>query len=197
MILAALMLFCSLGCSWVGGDDRSSTDATVDTTFSEGLVDTGSADCDPADFEQATVEKVVDGDTLKLRLSDGSTQRVRLVGIDAPESVAEDESRNCEEGVEASDYMKSLVGPGDVVYLQTTESDQDKYGRLLRYVWLTRPTDATDPDEVATEMLDGIMVYQGYACSKRYRPDTAYNALFDEFMDDAADNERGVYEYWL
>ena len=54
------------------------------------------------------VVRVVDGDTVILNI-DGQRTRVRLIGIDTPESVAEDKSRNVKEGKIASEYTKNLL----------------------------------------------------------------------------------------
>ena len=155
-----------------------------------------SASIDGSELEAVTVVKVVDGDTLRIRHEDGTTEKVRLVGIDAPESVAEDESRNCEEGYEASDHMKTLVSAGDTVYLQKDTSDTDKYGRLLRYVWTTVPTGSVTEDVMVSDMLNARMVYDGYAKAKVYGQDDLYADELKACMEDAASNERGVYYYW-
>lgn len=130
------------------------------------------------ELQQATVERVVDGDTIIVDL-DGVEQRVRLIGIDTPESVHPDESRNSEAGDVASDHTKSIVKQGETVYLQKDVSDTDKYDRLLRYVWLEKPTDSNDESEIKTKMLNAILVVEGYAEPKEYEPDTAYADVFE------------------
>ncbi|MCL2529110.1 MAG: thermonuclease family protein [Coriobacteriia bacterium] len=137
-----------------------------------------SGDADNQEFQPAQVVRVVDGDTLIVRTG-GVEERLRLIGIDAPESVHPDESRNTEEGVAASNFVKSIVQPGQTVYLQMDISNRDKYDRLLRYVWLEVPDDPWDINEVRTKMLNGILVDKGHADPKRYEPDTAYNNIFD------------------
>lgn len=130
------------------------------------------------ELQQATVERVVDGDTIIVDL-DGVEQRVRLIGIDTPESVHPDESRNSEAGDVASDYTKSIVKQGETVYLQKDVSDTDKYDRLLRYVWLEKPTDTNNESEIKTKMLNAILISEGYAEPKEYEPDTAYADTFE------------------
>lgn len=131
-----------------------------------------------------TNSNVVDGDTIIVELG-GVEQRVRLIGVDTPESVHPDESRNTEAGNVASDYTKSIVKSEDTVYLQKDVSDTDKYDRLLRYVWLEKPTDVNDESEVKTKMLNAILVAGGYAEPKEYEPDTAYADVFER-LDKAA-----------
>ncbi|MGB9688782.1 thermonuclease family protein [Thermogutta sp.] len=77
------------------------------------------------------VEHVVDGDTL--RLTNGET--VRLIGVDAPESV-KPHSPVEPFGPEAADYLATLVRQaGNQVRLEFDGPRRDKYGRLLAYVW--------------------------------------------------------------
>lgn len=79
----------------------------------------------PQSLEQATLEKVIDGDTIDV-LIDGQLQQVRYYGIDAPE-----ESEKCYE--EATERNRELVGT--TVRLEADAHDEDKDGRLLRYVF--------------------------------------------------------------
>ena len=96
--------------------------------------------------EQARVQRVVDGDTLKVRLADGRKQRVRLVGIDTPETKRPDTPVQCG-GPQASALMRRLVldprGRGVAVILvrDQTQDAEDRYGRRLAYVDLTSGRD--------------------------------------------------------
>jgi micrococcal nuclease len=88
------------------------------------------------------------------------------------------------------------VRDGDVIWLQREVSDTDEYGRILRHVWIKHPDNVHDESEVRAKMLDAVLVDQGYAQSKRYSPDTYYNDMFDEFMQDACNDGRGVSYVW-
>ena len=124
-------------------------------------------------LEHATLVHVIDGDTLTVRLDDGTENKVRLIGIDTPESVNPDESKNTVEGDIASDYVKSLLIEGQNLWLEKDVSDTDKYGRWLRYVWMHNP-DITDITfDLGT--LNAHLVYYGYAHAKDYAPDTKYS----------------------
>lgn len=83
------------------------------------------------------VTHVVDGDTIDLRLPDGSTDRARLLGIDTPETVKPNTPVQCF-GPEASARAKALLPPGTDVLLQRDTEARDRYGRLLVYVWRRR-----------------------------------------------------------
>jgi micrococcal nuclease len=82
----------------------------------------------------ARVERVVDGDTLVARAG-GARFRVRLLGIDTPESVAPDRPVECF-GPEAARETERLLPPGTRVRLETdpTQDRVDDFGRLLAYV---------------------------------------------------------------
>ncbi|MDU4671509.1 MAG: thermonuclease family protein [Finegoldia magna] len=80
------------------------------------------------------VVRVVDGDTVILNI-DGKKTRVRLIGIDTPESVAEDKSRNVKEGKIASEYTKNLL-KNKKVRVEFDEEKQDVYERKLGYLFL-------------------------------------------------------------
>ena len=80
------------------------------------------------------VVRDVDGDTVILNI-DGQKTRVRLIGIDTPESVAEDKSRNVKEGKIASEYTKNLL-ENKKVRLEFDDEKEDVYERKLGYVFL-------------------------------------------------------------
>jgi micrococcal nuclease len=81
---------------------------------------------------RSTVVRVTDGDTI---VTDAG--KVRLLAIDTPEVYFHEECG----GREASAAMKRLLHPGDRVRLRSdsTQPDTDRYGRLLRYVFKTKP----------------------------------------------------------
>lgn len=126
---------------------------------------------------EAVVEKVVDGDTLDVKpAAGGDTMRIRLIGIDAPESVNPDESKNTEDGREARAWLKGSLPKGTRVWLVKDVSDTDKYGRYLRYVWVADPNEVdADPTK---DMLNALIVASGHAVAKDFPPDTAYSQLF-------------------
>ena len=149
----------------------------------------------PAGFEEAEVARVVDGDTLQVYL-DGEKRKVRLIGINCPESVASDESRNTAEGRDASDFTHDILHEGDVVWLQADCNDVDQYDRLLRYVWLEAPVDPYDADEVEGKMLNAILVAEGYAEARVYGEDDLYADVLDHLEQKAVDEGRGVSHMW-
>ena len=78
----------------------------------------------------------LDGDTIVASI-DGTEERVRLIGIDTPETKKPDTPVQCF-GPEASDFTKSLLPKGTPVLLVRDIEARDKYDRLLAYVYRTR-----------------------------------------------------------
>ena len=81
-----------------------------------------------------TVVRTVDGDTLEIDL-DGTAEKVRLIGIDTPESVHPDASKNTEAGKSAAEYVKRML-EGREIELELDVQERDQYGRILAYVYL-------------------------------------------------------------
>jgi micrococcal nuclease len=136
------------------------------------LVDTG----DPGTGDApglATVVRVVDGDTLVVEI-DGTEERLRLIGIDTPESVAEDRPVECY-GAEASDHLAGLLPPGTDVRLERDLEARDRYDRLLAYVYRSS-------DDV---FVNHDLVVDGFAVAREYPPNTTHSGTF-------ADAERGA-----
>lgn len=89
-------------------------------------------------IEGLVVDRVVDGDTVKVTL-DGIQVSVRLIGINTPETVKPDSPVECF-GPEASAFATSLLdGQRVVLELDDTQGYYDRYDRLLAYVWRVQP----------------------------------------------------------
>lgn len=104
-----------------------------------------------AELTQALVTRVIDGDTLELETG----ERIRLIGVDAPES-------NEEGGAEATAFVTQLV-LDRTVWLEADGNDTDVHGRLRRYVWLTEPSDAQDEAQIRQYMLNARLLIEGHA----------------------------------
>lgn len=119
------------------------------------------------------VVRVIDGDTFEIE----GGERVRLIGIDTPESVKPNSAIECY-GKEASEYLKSLI-EGKEVRLERDQTDRDRYARLLRYAYL------------GDVFVNEHMVREGYAESVAYKPDTAKQAALDQAEEMAKAERRG------
>lgn len=121
------------------------------------------------------VLRVVDGDTIEIE----GGEKVRYIGINAPETVAPGKPVGCY-GHEALNKNKELV-EGKIVRLEKDISEKDKYGRLLRYVYL---------DNV---FINDELVKTGYARVSTYPPDVKYQKLFLESEKYARENNLGLW----
>lgn len=126
-----------------------------------------------------TVEKVVDGDTIRISCN-GTSTRVRLVGINAPESVKEDAPVECG-GPEASAYLHSLLD-GQQVFLSAdpTQGVRDKYDRILAYVWTSDGT-----------LANRTILEQGHAEATGYGKSFAYSGDFTAAAEQAKESKAG------
>jgi len=92
-------------------------------------------------FEKAVVSRIIDGDTIVVIMADGTEERVRFIGVDAPEmNFRSDEPP--EEGAQAAtDFVAALIPPGTTIWLEQMGNDRDRFERLRRYIWIEYPTD--------------------------------------------------------
>jgi endonuclease YncB( thermonuclease family) len=127
---------------------------------------------------EAHVVEVVDGDTIKVSI-DGQVYSLRYIGVDSPETKDPNQSAQAF-GSEATSKNRELVG-GKTVHLEKDVSETDKYGRLLRYVW------------VGELMINAEMVRQGYAQAATYPPDVKYKDRFLKLQQEARDAGRGLW----
>lgn len=153
----------------------------------------------PDDFDNelcpATVQKVVDGDTLYVTLENGEQLKVRMIGIDTPESVHSDKSKNNEYGEMASQYTKELLPVGTNVYLEYDKESKDSYNRTLAYVWLSDVANMTEIESIKSNMVNGILLANGYAMDKVYKPNVKYATYFEEIRTEAEKNSIGLWQY--
>jgi len=151
-----------------------------------------------AERTPCTVIRVYDGDTFRCRLRNGEEVRVRLIGIDTPESRrnrkayrdAERSGRSLEEivrmGKKASAFTRKLIPPGTEVYLETDVQIHDRYGRLLAYVYL--------PDG---RMLNEVLLEEGYATVYTVPPNVRYAERFVELQRKAMREGKGLWKEGL
>lgn len=124
----------------------------------------------------AQVKRVVDGDTILLE----NGEKVRYIGVNTPESVDPRQGVECF-GKEASVFNRDLV-EGKRVRLERDTSDRDKYGRLLRFVYLEDGT-----------FVNELLVREGYAFVSTYPPDVSKQDTFRLAEKQARDEKRGLW----
>ena len=133
-------------------------------------------------FQKAyDVVKVIDGDTVSVSI-DGKVEVLRLIGIDTPETVDPRKPVECF-GVEASNKAKSLLS-GKKVSLEddVPQGERDKYGRLLRYVFLEDGTN-----------FNFLMIKEGYAHEYTYNLPYKYQSEFKKAQKEAMESKAGLW----
>jgi micrococcal nuclease len=90
-----------------------------------------------ANGANAVVDRVVDGDTIRIRARGGRSERVRLIGIDTPETKDPRRPVQCF-GKEAAAYTARLLPAATPVRLVRDVEERDRYGRVLAYVYRAR-----------------------------------------------------------
>ncbi len=120
----------------------------------------------------ARVIRVIDGDTIVV----AGNYRVRYIGIDTPEVYPQVEAF----GLEAWQANRELV-EGKIVRLESDVSEVDKYGRLLRYVYV---------DDI---FVNAELVKQGLAYAQAYPPDTRHQDYLEKLEQEARQDGRGMW----
>ena|SRR5215208_4958855 len=129
--------------------------------------------------ETVTVERIVDGDTIRIEPAVDSIDVVRLIGVDTPETKDPD----CDVqpyGPEALTFTRDEL-EGEEVDLEFDEDREDRYDRLLAYVYLD------------DEMFNETLLEEGYAQVYTVRPNDRYEDRFEEAQDAAQEAELGIW----
>ncbi len=142
------------------------------------------ADIDLSKRIEGSIVRVVDGDTYVIKIKD-EDYKVRLIGVDTPESVAPStySKNNTEEGKTVSDIVKSTLQEGDTVYCEFDVNPQDKYNRYLCYVYFAD----------GTTMIQDWLLSNGYAQVMTVQPNSKYADHFVEIQRTAAENKVGLW----
>ncbi len=161
--------------------EATSTPNTSTSSPAEAVPTTDALPSETATTTTVVVTRVIDGDTIDV-LQNGETHRIRLIGINTPETVDPRKPVECF-GTEASTYLKNLL-TNRTVLLETDESqgDTDKYNRLLRYVFL--------PDGTNVNL---TMIKEGYAYEYTYNTPYQYQTEFKAAEADARENGQGLW----
>src|SRR3954468_9404615 len=173
-VLAVLALVVTIRVAWGSGDGVSAPP----------VIDPGAVESPqiPAAAFAAWGGRVVDGDTFVARVGKGPNVRVRVIGVDTPETVKPDTPVRCY-GPQASAFAKHLLRPGTVVRAaHESGGDVDRYGRQLWDVWL--------PDG---RFLESVLAASGAARAYPYPPQTDHAPLIAELAAQARQSQRGLW----
>jgi len=125
------------------------------------------------------VERVIDGDTFEIKLN-GKKERVRMIGIDTPET-KKPNTPVMFYGKEASDFTKKML-EHKTVRLEWDVERRDRYQRLLAYVWIDG------------EMFNRTLLREGYARLSTYPPNVTSLDRFKKDQEEARKKGKGVWK---
>ena len=129
----------------------------------------------------AVIDYVIDGDTVDV-IIDGREERIRLIGIDTPETKKRNSPIECF-GPEASAFTELLLPVGTPVYIERDIVNRDDYGRILGYVYR-----ANDGIFVNYELMR-----QGFAQPMSIPPNDAFAELFADAARAAEADNAGIW----
>ncbi|MGH1504323.1 MAG: thermonuclease family protein [Acidimicrobiales bacterium] len=141
-------------------------------------------DAEPLDLGPGggVVRHVVDGDTVELELAGGVIERVRLIGVDAPESVSRNDPVQCF-GPEASTRLGELLPVGTLLRVERDAEARDRYDRLLLYLY------RADDDLFVNEWL----LAEGLADVMFFEPNTTFEVAFTRVRNQARAGGVGLW----
>ena len=133
--------------------------------------------------DTVTLKRVVDGDTYLVDIN-GTETKVRLIGVDTPESVAPDNyyKENTESGSLISDIVKDYLKEGDKLTIEYDIGRTDTYGRTLAYLYFPSGT-----------MIQEWLLQNGYAQVMTIQPNSKYADKFVELEKQAMANKLGIW----
>ncbi|MCR8641738.1 thermonuclease family protein [Paenibacillus sp. N1-5-1-14] len=132
-----------------------------------------------SDRTKVKVERVVDGDTLQITIN-GSKERLRLIGVDTPETKKAD-TPVMFWGEEASAYTKKRL-EGKTVELEWDVEPKDQYGRYLAYIWID------------DEMFNRTLIQEGYGRMVTFQPNVKYVDTFKKDQEAARKKGNGIWK---
>jgi micrococcal nuclease len=148
-----------------------------------GSTSTGASSA-PTGATSATVIGVTDGDTIVVDV-DGGRERVRYIGVDAPELARREDGLAAECGAEIARQANDALVRGADVLLARDVTDRDRFGRLLRHVWV--------PEGDGWILVSARLVEDGVMEARSFPPDTARDAELDSAERAARADGLGIW----
>jgi micrococcal nuclease len=132
----------------------------------------------PVGLVNAKVVRVVDGDTVVVRY-EGREERIRLIGVDTPETVHPNKPVEAY-GEEAKEYTKKKLEEKNI-QIEFDVQERDRYGRLLGYIW------------VDGLLFNDELLRMGYARVATFPPNVKYVETFKETEKNAREKQVGIW----
>lgn len=157
--------------------DTSTTRAvttTLNPTTTAPTASTSTTLAQPPGTDRVTLASVTDGDTVRVQFVDNTIEKVRLIGINTPES------GECFAD-EATSAITSLL-TGQTFTMTSDTSDRDQFGRLLRYLWLDDGT-----------FVNESLVLNGFALARDYPPDSDFSERLTAAEEAASIDGLGIW----
>lgn len=176
-------LVLAIGCAKYGIDlaeYEKEISALTGVDISEGKPNSKEEKVNLDDLGTYKVVRVVDGDTFIINYN-GKEERVRLIGVDTPESVHPNEEKNTAFGKKVSNFSKEKLTNKEV-QIEFDVSQRDKYGRLLCYVY------------VDGQMYNKLLLEEGLAKVATYPPNIKYVEDFTKIQKEARENKKGMWQ---
>jgi micrococcal nuclease len=170
-----LLLSCLLACTPVPAKPATSPSASSPDALTASPPPAAS---DGSGRTRALVTSVIDGDTIDVEIN-GTAYKLRYIGINAPELNGADTNLP-NVALKATEKNRELIG-GKTVELEKDVSYTDRYGRLLRYVY------------IGDLMVNAELVRLGFARSVAYPPDTRYQGLLNVMQAEARAARAGIW----
>lgn len=131
--------------------------------------------------ESYDVTDIVDGDTIKVLIG-SQKETIRIIGLNTPETVDPRRPVECF-GKEASQYGGGILHNKKItLVVDSTQGDRDRYGRLLRHVFLEDGTNYAEK-----------MIRDGYGYEYTYKVPHAYQEIYRDAQDNARQAGRGLW----
>ena len=185
VVICGVCLFTSIGSQLVDyGKGLISNTFGFAKSSQQGTVSVPTESLTAGTLTRADLIRVVDGDTFVVNIDDVET-KIRLIGVDTPESVAPSDysKENTEEGLAVSAIVEARLTSEPYLYVEYDVERIDKYDRTLVYLYFS----------------DGVMVQDwllknGYARIATVAPNIKYAEHFTALERVARENKEGFWD---
>lgn len=134
-----------------------------------------------SDLRDLLVVSVADGDTVSVKFPNGDVEKVRLLGVDTPESNHPNKDVECF-SLEAGNFLRGLLLDKYVdLELDPSQAERDRFGRLVAYVWLD------------DELINASLIQEGYGFEYTYSKPYFYQSEFESLEKGASTDMRGLW----